>query len=72
MCWGIPAKIIEIKDNKGLIEISGVRKNVVLDLISNPLPGEYVLVHAGYAIQKVREEDADFTVNFFKGKIDNA
>ena len=66
MCWSIPGKIISICDNTAKVEISGVHKDVGLDLIDNPAIGEYVLVHAGYAIQKVNEESAKFTIDFFK------
>lgn len=72
MCWAIPAKIISIKDNMATVEISGVYKNAALDLISNAAVGDFVLVHAGYAIEKVNEEDANFTINFFKGKFGDA
>jgi hydrogenase expression/formation protein HypC len=68
MCWSVPGKIVDIKDNEGIVEISGVRKKVMLDLLTNPSKEDYVLVHAGYAIQKVNEKEANFTINFFKGK----
>lgn len=68
MCWSVPGKIEKIKDNIAVVEISGIRKNVALDLISEPSVGEYVLVHAGYAIQKVNEDNAKFTIDFLKGK----
>ncbi|MBU1083554.1 MAG: HypC/HybG/HupF family hydrogenase formation chaperone [Candidatus Omnitrophota bacterium] len=67
MCWSIPGKITGIKDNIATVDISGVRKDVALDLIDGPRVGEYVLVHAGYAIQKVSEDKARFTIDFFKG-----
>lgn len=66
MCWSIPGKIIELKGNTAVVEISGVKKEVVLDLIDDAAIGEYLLVHAGYAIQKVDEEKAKFTIDFFK------
>lgn len=72
MCWAIPAKIISIKDRMATVEVSGVRKNAALDLISNVTVGDFVLVHAGYAIEKVNEADANFTINFFNGGKDNA
>ena len=68
MCWSIPGKIIDINGNEGTVEISGVRKKVMLDLLTDPKKNEYILVHAGYGIQKVKEEDANFTIDFFKGK----
>ena len=72
MCWSIPGKIVEIMSNVALVEISGTKRKVALDLIEDPSVGEYVLVHAGYALQKVDEEKAAFTINFFKNKGSNA
>lgn len=72
MCWGIPAKIVKIQDNLGTVAISGLRKQVSLDLITRPHVGEYVLVHAGFAIQKVNEKNAHLTLDFFKGKLEHA
>ncbi len=68
MCWSVPGKIIEINGSIGTIVLSGVKKDIPLDLIDDPKIGDYVLIHAGYAIQKVDEEKADFTANFFKEK----
>lgn len=67
MCWSVPGKIKEIRgDNKALVELSGVTREVSTELISEPAEGEYVLIHAGYALQKVDEEKARFTIEFFR------
>ena len=71
MCWSVPGKIIDIKENEATVEISGIRKKIRLDLISKPALGDYVLVHAGYALQRVSEENANFTIEFFKGKFND-
>ncbi len=70
MCWSVPGKIIKIDGNVSTVEIAGVKKEVHLDLLEDARIGEYVLVHAGYAIQKVDEEKAKFTIDFFNGKND--
>jgi len=72
MCWSVPGRITGIEGNIAEVEVSGVKKDVGLDLISDPAVGEYVLVHAGYAIQKVSEDRARFTIDFFKNKGMNA
>lgn len=72
MCWAVPAKIISIKDNIATVELNGLRKEALLDLLDGAALGDYVLVHAGYAIQKVRPEQANFTLEFFQGKLTNA
>ncbi len=71
MCWSVPGKIVEMNDNIATVEITGTKRKVALDLIDDPALGDYVLVHAGYAIQKVDEEKAEFTINFFKNKGNN-
>ena len=73
MCWGVPGKIESIDGNKAVVEISGIKKDIALDLVEGVALGDYVVVHAGYAIQIVDEEKAKFTTEFFKkkGKIDN-
>jgi len=55
MCIGFPGKIISIdKDNYAIIDISGTRREVCLDIIDEPADvGDYVISHAGYAIHKI-------------------
>ncbi|WP_294160331.1 HypC/HybG/HupF family hydrogenase formation chaperone [uncultured Selenomonas sp.] len=61
MCLAVPAKIIEIKDLLAKVELSGVTKDVSLMLLPEAQVGDYVLVHAGFAMQKVDEKDAEET-----------
>ncbi len=66
MCLALPAKVIEIKeDNNALIELDGVRKEISLALVSDVKVGEYVLIHVGYALNKVSEEEALKTLKMF-------
>ena len=58
MCLAIPSKVIEIKGNSGTIDTDGVRREVSLVLLSDVGIGDYVIVHAGYAIQKIDEATA--------------
>ncbi len=57
MCLAVPAKILEIEGDTAVIEINGVRRSGNVSLIHNPEIGDYVLLHAGFAIQKWSEED---------------
>ena len=72
MCWSVPGKIIDIKEKTAKVEIAGIQKNIMLDLLPEVVTGDYVLVHAGYAIKKVDKEKASFTIDFFKGNFKNA
>jgi len=57
MCLAIPAKIISINGDEAIAEIQGVRRKTVVSLINEPRVGDYVLIHAGFAIKKWSEED---------------
>jgi hydrogenase expression/formation protein HypC len=58
MCLAIPAKIVKIKEDKAQVDFGeGVLREVNVALVNVKI-GEYVLVHAGYAIQVLSEEEA--------------
>jgi hydrogenase expression/formation protein HypC len=58
MCLAIPAKLVEVCGNEGTVELAGARKTVILTLVANAQPGQYVLLHAGYAIEVIGEDEA--------------
>jgi hydrogenase expression/formation protein HypC len=58
MCLAIPAKIVEIEDNMGTIDMEGIQREVSLLLLEDSKLGDYVIVHAGFAIHKIDEEEA--------------
>jgi len=58
MCLAIPSKIVKIEDNVATIDVDGVQREASLLLVENPKIGDYVIVHAGFAINKINEEDA--------------
>lgn len=72
MCLSIPAKIISIEKDTAQVSIGGTIVTTGLQLIDNPQIGEYVLVHSGFAIQKLSEEDAAETMKLLQelGEID--
>ncbi len=57
MCLAVPAKIIELDGDNATVEIEGVRRSSNVALIDDAKIGDYVLLHAGFAIQKWSEED---------------
>ena len=73
MCIGFPGKIISIdKDNYAIIDISGTRREVCLDIVDEPAAvGDYVLCHAGYAIHRIDEADALEKLAALQELIDN-
>ncbi len=58
MCLAIPSKIIKIKDDIGTIDVDGVQRKASLLLLEDAEIGDYVIVHAGFAINKVDEKVA--------------
>ncbi len=59
MCLAIPAKIISLSGAEAIVEINGIRRTANVGMVKDPQPGEYVLLHAGFAIQKWTEAQAD-------------
>ena len=57
MCLAVPARIVSISGDEAVAEIGGVRRKIIVSLISAPRPGDCVLIHAGFAIRKWTEED---------------
>jgi hydrogenase expression/formation protein HypC len=53
MCLAIPGKIVSIKEQQANVDFDGVKKEVNVSLIENPKKGEFVIVHAGFAIERV-------------------
>ena len=58
MCLAIPSKIVKIENNIATIDVDGVQREASLQLLEDPKVGDYVIVHAGFAINKINEEDA--------------
>lgn len=79
MCLAIPGKIVEIADGNresAVVEVIGVRRKIDLGLLQDdkPVPGDWVLVHVGFAMSKISEQDANDQMNTLRmlGEIDGA
>ena len=67
MCVGVPSKIVKIDDYMATIDVEGAQREISLLLLSEDVRvGEYVIVHAGFAIQKIQEEDAKENLRLMK------
>ena len=62
MCLAVPSKIVEINGALAKVEVDGVVREASLMLLEDAKPGEYVIVHAGFAISKVDEAAALQTI----------
>ena len=66
MCLAAPAKVTGIEGDMATIEIGGVARSASLMLVSEVVVGDYVIVHAGFAIHRVDPEEAEETLRLFK------
>jgi hydrogenase expression/formation protein HypC len=66
MCLAIPARVVSlVAPDAALIDVGGVRKEVSLALVDGVAPGDYVIVHVGYALTKLDAEEAARTLEAF-------
>lgn len=65
MCLGIPGRIMGLDGKNAVAEILGAERGISIELLENVKIGDYVLIHAGCAIQVVDEEEALDTIKLF-------
>ena len=61
MCLAVPAQIVEREDMVATVDVGGVRRQVSMLLLPEAKIGDYVLIHAGFAMQQIDEEEAKLT-----------
>ena len=66
MCLAVPGMIEELDGDMAKVRIEGIVIDANVALIDAPKPGDYVLVHAGYAIQRLEPEDAEETFRLLR------
>ena len=66
MCLAIPAKVTSIEGDMATIEVGGVRRFASLMLVDDVVVGDYVIVHAGFAIHKVDPEEAQESLRLLR------
>ena len=73
MCLAVPARVTEMRDGLlGLVELGGVVREVSFALLPDAAVGDYVLLHAGYALQKVDTADAEETLRLLAEMVEAA
>lgn len=70
MCLAIPLEITEIKGNLAKVSVGDTEREVYLDLIDDVRIGDFILVHAGFAIEKLDREEAKKTLALFEEMTD--
>lgn len=66
MCLAVPLRIAEINGKDAIGERDGVKRKIRLDFIADPKVGEYVIVHAGFAIERLSREQAEEDLAAFR------
>ena len=66
MCLAVPVRIEEIEGNRGVAALEGSRTNVLLNLVPDAKVGDWILVHAGFAITLLDESDARETYDLLR------
>ena len=69
MCLAIPSRITKIENNMATIDVEGVQREASLLLLEDAQVGDYVIVHAGFAIQKLDEAAAQETLDLLRDAI---
>lgn len=76
MCLGVPGKIVEIYETDGLkmgkIDFGGVQREACLEYVPEARVGEYTLIHVGFAISRLSEEEAMASLEILRQVIDLA
>ncbi|HHE74484.1 MAG: HypC/HybG/HupF family hydrogenase formation chaperone [Deltaproteobacteria bacterium] len=66
MCLAIPSKIVKIEKGMATIDVDGVQRKTSLLLVEDAVVGDYVIVHAGFALHKIDEVDAMESLRILK------
>ncbi len=65
MCLAVPVKVLQVDGLKAMVELGGLTRQVSIMLVPDTQVGNYVLLHAGFAIQKLDEREAEETIRLF-------
>lgn len=66
MCLAVPAQVTELRSgDAAIVDLGGVRKEISLALVDDVTVGDYVIVHVGFALEKLAPEEAERTLQLF-------
>lgn len=67
MCLALPARVVELREpDDAIVDLDGVRKQISLSLVEDVQVGDYLIVHVGFALQKLDIEEAEATLSLFR------
>jgi hydrogenase expression/formation protein HypC len=66
MCLGVPARVVEVNGASATVEVGGASREISLMLLDGVAPGDWVILHAGFAIERLSPEEAEKTLALFR------
>jgi hydrogenase expression/formation protein HypC len=72
MCLAVPLKLIQVEGEHGVVEIAGIRRKVNMSFVEDAQPGDYVVVHTGFAITRMDEAEAAETLRLLSECIEKS
>ena len=66
MCVGLPARVVNIEDGMAIVDATGAKRKVSVELLDELNPGDYVMVHAGIAISKIEGQSCEETAEILE------
>lgn len=72
MCLGVPGRVVSIDGDAAVVDFGGVARSVRLELVDEDVRvGDHVLVHVGFALRRIADEDLETTLAFFASLADD-
>jgi hydrogenase expression/formation protein HypC len=72
MCLAVPMRLVEREEERGIVELGGVRREVHLGFVPDLAIGDYVLVHAGFVIERLQPEQAEEDLRLLASLLDES
>ena len=66
MCLAVPARIIALDGDHAIVDLDGIRKEASVVLLDDVAVGDYVLIHVGFALERIDAEEAEKTLAMFE------
>lgn len=66
MCLAVPAEVLEINGSEAILDFGGVKRGANISFLDDVEVGDYLIVHVGFAIQKLSREEAEETLKLWK------
>jgi hydrogenase expression/formation protein HypC len=70
MCYAIPAKILTIKGEEASVDYGGITKTINITLLEKPSVGDFILIHAGFGIEKLDKRSAEESLKIIQHDLD--